>query len=87
MNTEMLLTVCGTIIVGLLIIIGWFLVGVMAKMDSVSKNVNQILTINGITNEKLNTHEAQIHFMQAKLHDNADKWAELWKDYDIPKRN
>jgi hypothetical protein len=83
MTNETLLAISGTIILGLLCILGWFLAGVMKKMDNVALDVAKILAINGITNEKLKTHEEQISFLQAKQHDNAEKWTELWKDYNL----
>lgn len=83
MNENTLLTIAGAIILILVGVIGYLMAKVITKVDTVSDNVGKILVINGITNEMVKSHKEQIQFLQAKLHDNAEAWIELWKDYDL----
>lgn len=89
MNVETLqfaLSVSGGLLLITITILGVFLKGILTQNKDMGEKINAILQVNGIVNEKVKTHEQQISFMNAKMVDNADKWADLFKEYNLQKR-
>lgn len=83
MESEVIWSIIGTTVAGLLLIVGFFANKALSKIDEVAADVGKILIISGITDEKIKSHEEQITFLQAKAHDNAEKWAYLYKEYNL----
>lgn len=79
MSDEVLYSIIG----GSLLIIAYFINKFISKIDRVDANVNKLLTVSGITDQKLKDVEADLKQLQSNQLENLEKWVILHKDYNL----